>query len=118
MQPAIQRCRRFVRRGRRRARGFVRSLLLHVVVLALVALGLLARMSESSDVQLAMAQRAAALARLDPPARPMQPGVSAGPCLPPGTALAGERSASSSLASVAACEPGTGQPGRGEPSWH
>lgn len=117
MQPAIQRCRRLLRRGRRRARGFVRSLLLHVVVLALMALGLLARMSESSDVQLAMAQRTAALARLDPPAR-THAGVSAGPCLPPGTALAGERGASSSHASVTACEPGTGQPGRGEPSWH
>jgi hypothetical protein len=43
----------------------VRSLLLHVLVLALVGLGLLARMSESSDVQLAAAEHAAALAQLD-----------------------------------------------------
>ena len=65
MHPGINRCRRFVRRARRRARVLGRSLLLHVLVVVLVVLGLLARMTESSDVQLALAQRAAALARLD-----------------------------------------------------
>jgi hypothetical protein len=54
-----------MRRARRRGRVLVRSFLLHVLVLALVGLGLLARMSESSDVQLAAAEHAAALARLD-----------------------------------------------------
>lgn len=65
---AEQRYRRFMRRAQRRGRVLVRSLLLHVLVLALVGLGLLARMSESSDVQLAAAEHAAALAQLDPPA--------------------------------------------------
>lgn len=57
-----------MRRARRRGRVLIRSLLLHVLVLALVGLGILARMSESSDVQLAEAEHAAALARLDAPA--------------------------------------------------
>ena len=65
---AERRCRRFMRRAQRRGRVLVRSLLLHVLVLALVGLGLLARMSESSDVQLAAAEHAAALAQLDPSA--------------------------------------------------
>jgi len=67
---AKQHFRRFIRRNQRRARVLVRSLLLHALVLALVGLGLLARMSESSDVQLAAAEHAAALAQLDPPASP------------------------------------------------
>ena len=65
---AERRYRRFMRRAQRRGRVLVRSLLLHVLVLALVGLGLLARMSESSDVQLAAAEHAAALAQLDPSA--------------------------------------------------
>lgn len=60
-----------MRRARRRGRVLIRSLLLHVLVLALVGLGILARMSESSDVQLAEAEHAAALARLDAPASPL-----------------------------------------------
>lgn len=59
-----------MRRARRRARVLARSLLLHVLVLALVGLGLLARMSESSDAQLALAERSVALAQLDRSAAP------------------------------------------------
>ncbi|HWO14537.1 MAG TPA: hypothetical protein VNN80_33770 [Polyangiaceae bacterium] len=43
----------------------MRPVLLHALLLVLVALGLLARMTESSDAQLALLQRSTTLARLD-----------------------------------------------------
>jgi hypothetical protein len=42
----------------------VRSIVLHVVVLTLVGLGLFARMTESSDVQVATTRRASVMAAL------------------------------------------------------
>jgi hypothetical protein len=42
----------------------VRSILLHLVVLTLVGLGLFARMTESSDVQVATTRRASTMAAL------------------------------------------------------
>jgi hypothetical protein len=55
---------KFVRRTRRRARVIVRSVLLHLVVLMLVGLGVFARMTESSDVQVASTRRASMMAAL------------------------------------------------------
>lgn len=65
MQAALFGIRRFVRRTRRRARVLWRAVVLHVLVLALILLGLFARMTESSELEWALAQRTAAVARLD-----------------------------------------------------
>ena len=48
-----------MRRTRRRARVIGRSVSIHLLVLALLAAALLARLAESSEVQLAMAERPA-----------------------------------------------------------
>lgn len=63
------RSRLWVRRVRRKAPVFIRSLLLHVLVLALLGLALCARLAESSHEQLALAERAATarLAAAHPP---------------------------------------------------
>ena len=53
-----------MRRTRRRARVILRSILLHLLVLGLLGVGLFARMTESSDLQVASTRRASIMAAL------------------------------------------------------
>lgn len=81
--------RKLTRRARRRARVIVRSILLHVIVLGLLGVGLFARMTESSDLQVASTRRAsimAALAAADARRRGAEPPLpSTVPQRPPAT---------------------------------
>lgn len=56
--------RKLTGRARRRAWVIVRSVVLHGIVLGLIGLGLFARMTESSDLQVASTRRASIMAAL------------------------------------------------------
>ena len=78
--------RKLMRKTRRRARVVVRSLLLHLLVLALLGVGLFVRMTESSDLQVAGTRRAslaAALAVADGRATALSPRAAAAPLAAP-----------------------------------